>query len=133
MHFFSTSISTFLLLSRFRLHGSARRSAVAVALAATAAVAHAQPVKLPLDSDDKGTVYVAPNVNPTEQAATVNGATVGVQRPDGSGTYIGTDTSTPRPTYSLGASTGGNVSLTGGVSSDGKANNGVKAGVTIKY
>jgi len=56
-----------------------------------------------------------------------------VQRPDGSGTYIGTDTTTPRPTYSLGASTGGNVSLTGGVLSDGKNNNGVKAGVTIKY
>jgi len=95
--------------------------------------ARAEPIKLPVDNDEKGTVYVAPNVNPTETSATVNGATVGVQRPDGSGTYIGTDTSTPRPTYSLGASTGGNVSLTGGVLSDGKSNNGVKAGITIKY
>ena len=93
----------------------------------------AEPIKLPVDSDEKGSVYVAPNVNPTETSATVNGATVGVQRPDGSGTYIGTDTSTPRPTYSLGASTGGNVSFSGGVQSDGKASNGVKAGVTIKY
>jgi len=95
--------------------------------------ARAEPIKLPVDSDEKGSVYVAPNVNPTETSATVNGATVGIQRPDGSGTYIGTDTSTPRPTYSLGASTGGNVSFSGGVQSDGKANNGVKAGVTIKY
>lgn len=95
--------------------------------------ARAEPIKVPVDSDEKGSVYVAPNVNPTETSATVNGATVGVQRPDGSGTYIGTDTSTPRPTYSLGASTGGNMSFSGGVQSDGKANNGVKAGVTIKY
>lgn len=95
--------------------------------------ARAEPIKLPVDNDEKGTVYVAPNVNPTETSATVNGATVGVQRPDGSGTYIGTDTSTPRPIYSLGASTGGNVSFSGGVQTDGKTNNGVKAGVTIKY
>ncbi|MET3181558.1 UNVERIFIED_ORG: hypothetical protein ABIC43_004733 [Variovorax guangxiensis] len=95
--------------------------------------ARAEPIKVPVDSDEKGSVYIAPNVNLTETSATVNGTTVGVQRPDGSGTYIGTDTSTPRPTYSLGASTGGNVSFSGGVKSDGKANNGVKAGVTIKY
>lgn len=106
-------------------------SAAACCAAATAAMA--EPVKVPLDSDDKGTIYVAPNVNPTETSAYTKGATVGVQRPDGSGSYIGTDTSTPRPTYSLGASTGGNVSLTGGVLTDGKSNNGVKAGVTIKY
>ena len=98
-----------------------------------AAAAMAEPVKVPVDSDEKGTIYVAPNVNSTETSAYTKGATVGVQRPDGSGSYIGTDTSTPRPTYSLGASTGGNVSLTGGVLSDGKNNNGVKAGVTIKY
>ena len=104
-----------------------------VAAYCAVASAVAAPVKLPVDSDDKGTVYVAPNVNPTETSAYTTGATVGVERRDGSGAYIGTDTSTPRPTYSLGASTGGNVSLTGGVSSDGKANNGVKAGVTIKY
>lgn len=98
-----------------------------------ALTAVAEPVKLPVDSDDKGTIYVAPNVNSTETSAYTKGATIGVERPDGSGTYIGTDTSTPRPTYSLGASTGGNVSLTGGVLSDGKNNNGVKAGITIKY
>lgn len=56
-----------------------------------------------------------------------------MQRPDGSGTYIGTDTSMPRPVYSLGGSTGGSLSFNGGVTSDGKSNNGVKAGVTIKY
>lgn len=104
-----------------------------VAACCFAATATAEPVKVPVDSDDKGTVYVAPNVTSTEDSAYTKGATVGVQRPDGSGGYVGTDTSTPRPTYSLGASTGGNVSLTGGVSSDGKTNNGVKAGVTIKY
>jgi hypothetical protein len=97
----------------------------------TAAIA--EPVKVPVDSDDKGTVYIAPNVNSTETSAYTKGATVGVERPDGSGTYIGTDTSMPRPVYSLGASTGGSLSFNGGVTSDGKANNGVKAGVTIKY
>lgn len=100
---------------------------------AAASVALAEPVKLPVDSDEKGTVYVAPNVVPTETSAYTKGATVGVERPDGSSTYLGTDTSTPRPTYSVGASTGGDVSFSGGVSSDGKANNGVKAGITIKY
>ncbi|CAN7409016.1 MULTISPECIES: hypothetical protein [Variovorax] len=108
-------------------------ASAAACCCAIATAAMAEPVKLPLDSDDKGTVYVAPNINSTETSAYTKGATVGVQRPDGSGSYIGTDTSTPRPTYSLGASTGGNVSLTGGVLTDGKANNGVKAGVTIKY
>lgn len=106
---------------------------VSVAAWCVAATATAEPVKVPVGSDEKGTVYVAPNVNSTEDSAYTRGATVGVERPDGSGAYMGTDTSTPRPTYSLGASTGGNVSLTGGVQSDGKTNNGVKAGVTIKY
>lgn len=99
----------------------------------TAAGARAEPLKLPVESDEKGTVYIAPNLVPTETSAYTRGATIGVQRPDGSGTYLGTDTSTPRPTYSLGASTGGDVSFSGGVSSDGKSNNGVKAGITIKY
>ncbi|MEJ1169595.1 hypothetical protein [Variovorax sp. CCNWLW235] len=108
-------------------------ASVSVAAWCAAVTATAEPVRVPVDSDDKGTVYVAPNVNSTETSAYTKGATIGVERPDGSGTYIGTDTSTPRPTYSLGASTGGNVSLTGGVLSDGKNNNGVKAGVTIKY
>lgn len=93
----------------------------------------AEPVRVPVESGEKGTVYVAPNVNSTENSAYTKGATFGVERPDGSGTYIGTDTSMPRPTYSLGASTGGNLSLTGGVSSDGKNNNGVKAGIKIRY
>ncbi|WP_432726704.1 hypothetical protein [Variovorax sp. W6] len=107
--------------------------AMTVGLNGLGTAAWAEPIKLPVDSDEKGSVYVAPNVNSTETSATVNGATIGVQRPDGSGTYIGTDTSTPRPTYSLGASTGGNTSFSGGVQSDGKNNNGVKAGVTIRY
>ncbi|CAA2109064.1 hypothetical protein [Variovorax paradoxus] len=94
---------------------------------------HAEPVKVPVETDEKGTYYVAPNVNSTVDSAYTKGGIVGVERKDGSGAYIGTDTSTQRPTYSLGASTGGNVSLTGGVSSDGKSNNGVKAGVTIRY
>ncbi|RQO52390.1 hypothetical protein DBV14_16135 [Variovorax sp. KBW07] len=106
---------------------------VSVAAWYAMATATAEPVKVPVDSGEKGTVYVAPNVNSTENSAYTTGATVGVERPDGSGAYMGTDTSRPRPTYSLGASTGGNVSLNGGVQSDGKTNNGVKAGVTIKY
>lgn len=107
--------------------------ATTLVLVAAAAAVQAEPVKVPVDSDEKGTVYVAPNVNPTETSATVKGASFGVLRPDGSGTYIGTDTTMPRPTYSLGASTGGNMSFSGGVQSDGKSNNGAKAGVTIKY
>jgi|UniRef100_UPI000D337162 hypothetical protein len=105
----------------------------ALGSAACGAFVHAEPVKVPVESNEKGTYYVAPNVNSTEDSAYTRGGIVGVERKDGSGGYIGTDTSTPRPTYSLGASTGGDVSFTGGVSSDGKANNGVKAGVTIKY
>lgn len=108
-------------------------ASLSVAALCASAAAVAEPVKVPIESGEKGTVYVAPNVQSTETSAYTKGAIVGVERPDGSGTYIGTDTSTPRPTYSVGASTGGDVSLTGGVSSDGKANNGVKAGITIKY
>jgi len=106
---------------------------VCMSAAAWCATAIAEPVKVPVESSEKGTVYVAPNLNPTENSANTKGATFGVERPDGSGTYIGTDTSMPRPTYSLGASTAGNFSLTGGVSSDGKNNNGVKAGIKIRY
>ena len=101
--------------------------------AAWAACAGAQTVKLPVESDDKGTVYVNPDVTPTEKSATANGATVGVERHDGSGAYGGVDTSGNRPTYSLGASTGGKRSYSAGASSDGKNNAGVKAGVEIKY
>jgi hypothetical protein len=104
-----------------------------LALAACCAGALAQSIKLPVQSDDQGTVYVAPNVAPTETSAHTQGATIGVQRPDGSGAYTGVDTSTPRPTYSVGASTGGNVSFSAGVNSDGKSNKGATAGVTIKY
>ena len=103
-----------------------------VACAAAVAVI-AEPVRVPVESDDKGTAYIAPNVNSTETSARTNGATVGVQRPDGSALEAGTDTSGKRPTYSVGAKTGGDVSFSGGAHSDGKANTGVKAGITIKY
>jgi hypothetical protein len=115
------------------MEGMSKLILACMSAAAWCATAIAEPVKVPVESGEKGTVYVAPNVNPTENSAYTKGATFGVERPDGSGTYIGTDTSMPRPTYSLGASTGGNLSLTGGVSSDGKNNNGVKAGVKIRY
>lgn len=105
----------------------------AIALVA-AAPSMAEPVKVPLASEEgKGTVYVAPNVTPTETSAVTEGATIGVQRPDGAGMYGGMDTSTTRPTYSVGAKTGGDVSFSAGAESDGKDKNAVKAGVTIKY
>ncbi len=93
----------------------------------------AETPKLPLQSDEQGTVYVNPNVSPTEKSLETNGATVGVERPDGSSRYGGVDTSGSRPTYSAGGSTGGKISYSAGVHSDGKENKGVKAGVTIKY
>ena len=93
----------------------------------------AEELKLPIDSDDKETVYVNPNLSSTENAVVTKGATVGVERPDGSGMYGGVDTSKERSTYSLGASTGGKRSYSAGAFSDGKNNAGVKAGVTIKY
>ena len=97
------------------------------------ATAFAETPKVPLKSDEQGTVYVNPNVTSAESSVATQGATVGVQRPDGSGSYGGVDTSGERPTYSLGGSTGGNVSFSAGATSDGKDNKGVKAGVTIKY
>lgn len=96
-------------------------------------VARADEPKLPIDNDDKGSVYVAPKVTPTETSVESHGATVGVQRKDGSGLYGGMDTSGTRPTYSVGGSTGGNVSFSAGAESDGKERHGVKAGVQIKY
>jgi hypothetical protein len=94
----------------------------------------AEEVKVPLNNgEDQGTVYVAPNVSPTEKSADVNGATVGMQKPDGQAVYGGVDTSSALPTYSAGVATGGDVSFTAGASSDGKTKNEVKAGVTIKY
>jgi hypothetical protein len=104
-----------------------------LALAACSQGALAQPLRLPVESSEQGTLYVAPNLAPTETSARTNGATIGTQRPDGSGAYGGIDTSTPRPTYSLGASTGGSTSFSAGAHSDGKSNAGIKAGVTIKY
>jgi hypothetical protein len=102
-------------------------------LAMGCAAALAQTPKLPLKSDDNGTVYVNPNVSPTEKAIDTNGATVGVERPDGSSKYMGVDTAGPKPTYSLGGSTAGDLSYSAGVFSDGKEKKGVKAGVTLKY
>jgi hypothetical protein len=102
-------------------------------LAACCAGALAQPLKLPVESSDQGTLYVAPHVSPTETSARTNGATIGTQRLDGSGAYGGIDTSGARPSYSLGASTGGNTSFSAGAHSDGRSNAGVKAGITIKY
>lgn len=110
-----------------------RSPLVVLSILACHAAAFAEEVKLPVQSSDKGTVYVAPNVNSTEDSATTTGATVGVQRPDGSGLNAGIDKAGERPTYSVGASTGGNTSFSAGAHSDGKANTGVKAGITIKY
>lgn len=102
-------------------------------LALGCAGAIAQTPKVPLQSDEKGTLYVEPKLSPTETSMETRGATVGVQRPDGSGAHTGVDTSGQRPTYSVGGSTGGNISFSAGVESDGAEKKGVKAGVEIKY
>lgn len=107
--------------------------AVVVLLTGSSTVALAEEVKVPVETSEKGTVYVAPIVNPTETSATTSGATVGVERKDGGGVKAGVETSGERPTYSVGGSTGGNTSFSAGAHSDGKANTGVKAGITIKY
>lgn len=109
-----------------------RLPALLLALLCTT-LALAQTPKLPIQSDDKGSVYVNPNVSSSDKSIDTRGATVGVEKKDGSGVYGGVDTSTPRPTYSLGGSTGGDVSFSAGATSDGKDSKGVKAGVTIKY
>jgi hypothetical protein len=106
---------------------------LSLALALGPLFAQADEPKLPIDSDDKGSIYVAPKVSPTETSMEAHGATVGVERKDGSSLYGGMDTSTTRPTYSVGGSTGGNVSFSAGAESDGKDRHGVKAGVKIKY
>lgn len=98
----------------------------------TAALSQEAP-KVPIQTDDNGSVYVAPNVTSTETSMEAKGATVGVQKVDGSGIYTGVDTSNPRPTYSVGGSTGGNTSFSAGATSDGKDSQGLKAGITIKY
>ncbi|WP_296801604.1 hypothetical protein [Variovorax sp.] len=90
-----------------------------------------------MKTDDGTILYVAPKIAPTEKSAdtlgATLGATIGVQRPSGAAAYGGMDTSGSRPIYSVGGSTGGNTSFSAGVESDGKQNNGVKAGITIKY
>ncbi len=98
----------------------------------TAALAQDAP-KVPIQTDDKGSVYVAPNVASTEKSMETKGATVGVQKSDGSSVYTGVDTTNSRPTYSVGGSTGGTTSFSAGATSDGKDSQGVKAGITIKY
>ncbi len=103
-------------------------------LLAGAFLAQAEEVKVPIDSDDKRIIYVAPEVAPTGSTVVTNGASVGIQRPDGSTTYGGMNTAGDRPMYSVGASTGGDTSFSAGVSSDGrKESAGVKAGVKIKF
>lgn len=109
------------------------RFIVLTALAVGGGTVAAQPLKVPVDSDDKGTVYVSPNAVSTDDSVRAHGAAVGVVKPDGSEKRVGVDTSTPRPTYSVGGATGGNTSLSVDLLSDGKANAGAKAGVTIKY
>ena len=103
-------------------------------MAVSAAGAAAQTPKVPLTSDDQGSVYVEPNSSSTDTSIETKGATIGVQRKDGSSTYTGVDTSGTLPAYSVGGSTGGDLSFSAGAKSDGsKANTGVKAGITIKY
>lgn len=107
---------------------------LALGLAVVATTVLADEVKVPIDSNDQRIVYVTPNVVSTENTVVTNGATVGVQKPDGSTAYGGMNTAGERPTYSVGASTGGDVSFSAGVQSDGrKESAAVKAGVTIKY
>lgn len=98
-----------------------------------AAVAHAEDPKLPLSHDEDTTVYVQPKLAPTEESMRSQGATVGVQGKDGRAAYIGTDTSAARPRYSVGGESGGDLSFSAGVESDGKTKHGVKAGVRIRY
>jgi hypothetical protein len=106
---------------------------VLICLAAPCGSVFADEIKLPVESGDRGTVYVSPNVNSTEDSVNTKGATVGVERPDGSKTFGGMDTSGEKPTYSAGAETGGKTSFSVEAHSDGKNNTGAKAGVKIKY
>lgn len=110
-----------------------RAAALGIGLCATCVAALAQAPKIPFKSDEQGSLYVSPNVISNDVATETKGATVGVERKDGSSTYGGVDTAGPRPMYSVGGATGGSVSYSADVQSDGKDNKGVKAGVTIKY
>ena len=102
-------------------------------LSAVCIAAAAQTPKIPFKSDEQGSLYLSPNVVSNDVTTETKGATIGVERKDGGTTYGGIDTAGERPTYSLGGATGGSVSYSAGVQSDGKDNKGVKAGVTIKY
>ncbi|RYF72066.1 MAG: hypothetical protein EOO29_29005 [Comamonadaceae bacterium] len=102
-------------------------------MACALGAAQAEDPKLPLKLDEEATVYVQPKLAPTEESMRSEGATVGVQAKDGRKAYIGTDTSAERPRYSVGGESGGNLSFSAGVDSDGKADHGVKAGVRIRY
>jgi len=106
---------------------------LSLCLAAACSGAVADELKLPVESGEKGSVYVSPNVTSTEDSLNSKGAKVGVERPDGGKTFAGTDTSGPRPTYSAGGESGGKTSFSAEAFSDGKNNTGAKAGVKIKY
>ncbi|VWX59307.1 conserved exported hypothetical protein [Burkholderiales bacterium 8X] len=106
---------------------------IATCLVAASSAGLAQTPKLPIQSSEESTIYVNPNATSTENSIETKGATLGVQNKDGSGMYGGMDTSGRRPTYSLGASSGGDVSFSAGAESDGKDKKGLKAGITIKY
>ena len=110
-----------------------RFAVLGLGLAAACGSVLAQTPKIPFNSGEQGSLYVSPNVISNDVATETKGATVGVERKDGSSTYGGVDTAGARPTYSLGGATSGSVSYSAGVQSDGKDNKGVKAGVTIKY
>ena len=99
------------------------------------AAARAEDPKVPLSHDEDAgrTIYLQPRLSPTQDSMHSHGATVGVQNKDGRAAYIGTDTSAERPLYSVGGESGGDLSFSAGVESDGKDKHGVKAGVRIRY
>ena len=105
---------------RAKLIGMKTASVLLLSLLAGASLARAEEVKVPIDSDDKRIIYVAPDVAPTGSTVVTNGATVCFQGPYGSTTYGGINTAGDRPTYSVGASTGGDTSFSAGVSSEGR-------------
>ena len=96
--------------------------------------AFAQSPKLPLKTSDDSIVYVQPNTESTEKSVQTHGGSLGVKGSEGGGAHAGMDTSGQQPIYSIGASTGGDVSFTTDLESDTKKKNAkVKAGVTIRY
>lgn len=128
----------FLSIPRFQPRWSGRRLGAFGLLAALLlgwGAARAEDPKLPLahDEDPGRTVYLQPRLSPTEDSMHSHGATVGVQNKDGRGAYVGTDTSAEHPKYSVGAESGGDLSFSAGVESNGKDDHGVKAGIKIRY